>query len=171
MKEKDFEILFRETKGVVLSAVRRYLPCDFHYAIDDVVQETYIRVINSIESISFESEKQKKNFVYTVAKNESLRMAKKMGREIVKIRELQSVFTEEYDDILTGESDDSQILREAISKMPDIHRDIFLLMINGRSEEEISKKLSINKGTIKSRIHRGKVILYNILKEAEYEAN
>ncbi len=44
MKQREIQTIVEETKGVVLNAVRRYLSRDLMHAIDDVVQETYIRV-------------------------------------------------------------------------------------------------------------------------------
>ena len=61
MNEEQFEILVNETKGVVLNAIRRYLPAYLGHFVDDIAQEVYIRAYNKIAKARFENDNEKIN--------------------------------------------------------------------------------------------------------------
>ena len=54
-------------------------------------------------------------------------------------------------------------LNEAVKKLPRKYEDVFDLYVKGFNEKQIAKFLSISRGTVKSRIHRGKEKLRKIL--------
>ncbi len=53
MTETEFARIVHATKAVVLSAVEKHLAGRFYHAIDDVVQETYLRAYRSLTSDKF----------------------------------------------------------------------------------------------------------------------
>ena len=62
--------------------------------------------------------------------------------------------------------DIAQAVRDAIPKLPEEFRDCVLLRdMQGLSYEEICEVLSLAPGTVRSRIHRGRLILQRLLKE------
>jgi len=62
-----------------------------------------------------------------------------------------------------------QILRRAISQLPDIYRVLLILReYDGLSYQEISQIINIPIGTVKSRINRARIMLRNLLKEGNY---
>jgi RNA polymerase sigma-70 factor (ECF subfamily) len=162
MNEKEFVHFVENTKGIVLAAVRKYLPADLYHAIDDVAQETYLRIYRSIKKAAFPEDDSRNNWIYTIAKNESLRMVEKSNREDVRIRQfIESMGADEHiDEVL---SDEIVMIREVISSLPDKYRVVFELLVMGFSERQIAEKLSMKRGTIKSRIHRGKELIFRNL--------
>jgi RNA polymerase sigma-70 factor (ECF subfamily) len=54
-------------------------------------------------------------------------------------------------------------LDEAVKKLPDKYENVIGLYAKGFNEKQIAKFLSISRGTVKSRIHRGKEKLKEIL--------
>ena len=66
---------------------------------------------------------------------------------------------ETYDD----EIEDIERMKDSIDVMPKKYRDVFVQTIQGANEKEISDKLSISPGTVKSRIYRGKKILMKLM--------
>ncbi len=52
-----------------------------------------------------------------------------------------------------------------IEKLPEKYKDVMKLKALGNDETQIAGKLGIPKGTVKSRLSRGKLILYKLLQE------
>jgi RNA polymerase sigma-70 factor (ECF subfamily) len=166
MTNNEFDKFVNETKGVVLSAIEKYLEYDnFHY-IDDIVQETYLKAYKSLQKKQFRGDSKISSWLYVIAKNESIRMNQKFYRD----KNLEKKFVE-YEQIKndynTQKKDDYKLLKELKKKvfgLPNIYRKIFNLYLDGSNENEISEKLEIPKGTVKSRLHRGKKILLKLFK-------
>ena len=165
MTDGDFERFVEDTKGIVLAAVRRYLPPDLLHAIDDVVQETYLRAYRGMGSAVFSGENSNHNWLYTIAKNESLRTVGKAARENESIKLLAEELASKTTLAPEHFGEEITLIRETISILPEKYRNVFELLIMGFSEEQIAQRLSIRRGTIKSRIHRGREMLSRILSE------
>ncbi|HON77944.1 MAG TPA: RNA polymerase sigma factor [Spirochaetota bacterium] len=165
MTEKEFTRFVEETKGIVLSAVRRYLSCDLDHAIDDVVQEAYLRIYRNLHKINFTEESSRNNWIYTIAKNESLRMVEKSNRDSVKVKKFIESMEPGSEKVMDAMTEEIIIIREVISGLPEKYRMVFELLVLGFSEKQISEKLALKKGTIKSRIHRGRELINRTLSE------
>jgi RNA polymerase sigma factor (sigma-70 family) len=166
MTDKEFTEVIDKTKKVVLAAVARNLYHDFHHAIDDVVQETYIRAYKALTKNSFDDRASITSWLYTIARNESLRMNSRLYRTSV-----EPIDNYEW---MAGESDPQMIelfeiseLHEKISSLPGKYREVMELVSAGLSEREISEKLSIKAGTVKSRSSRGREMLNKIYSEVK----
>lgn len=161
MKENDFCSFVEKTKPVVLAAVNRYFPGNYYYYIDDVVQETYFRAYKAINKGKINIENNLSNWLYTIAKHESIRMTEKLKREEAKVLKAQESYTEKGN---SGNSIDEEMIemKEIISGLPDKYKSIFELLVYGYSESQIAEKLDIRHGTVKSRIHRGRELIHRI---------
>jgi len=177
MNEEKFTKIVDETKSIVLSAIKKHLFNDYFYAIDDVVQETYIRAYKSLVKNKFKEEAKLSSWLYVIAKNESIRMNKKLKREEERreryaekrIKYYANEFFYNPDDEVSR-NENIRKLKNAIFELPDKYKEVFSLYIKGYNEKQISELLSISRGTVKSRTHRGKEILSNMLnKEVKYE--
>ncbi len=159
MNEAELAVFIEETKSIVLSSIRRYLPPSLHHSIDDVVQETYLRVYRTLPGMKFSDESARKNWLYTIAKNESLRIKSKSYKEDEKTGKLIKSIPERsvLPDFL---AEDIEFLKEVISLLPEKYRAVFELVALGFSEKEVAMKLSIKAGTVKSRMHRGRELIY-----------
>ncbi len=161
MTEKEFAEIVNTTKKIVLSAVSKHLAERFSFAIDDVVQETYLRAYRSLVGNKFRGESALSTWLYTIARNESLRMSSKLEREEKKIEKLKN--TPQAD-----ETEDSGLIEKyfnLLKKIPEKYSDILFHYYNGFSEKEIAEKLQISKGTVKSRNSRGKALLKKLSME------
>ena len=147
-----------------MSAVEKHLSSRFYHSIDDIVQETYIRAYRSLSRNKFRGDSSVNSWLYAIARNESLRMSKRLAREEqkfqnsverMKITKFQNAGTNDYA---------IQELSEAISNLPDKYRPVLEMISQGFSEKRISDKLKIKKGTVKSRASRGREMLYKFLK-------
>lgn len=164
MNEQEFFCLIEDTKKIVFAAIRKYLPAHLHHAIDDVAQETYIRVYKGIGKATFADIRARNNWIYTIARNESLRMSYKHGREDAKASSLRDSLLMREDSGPDPADADTASIRETISALPPKYRDIFELLMLGCSESQIAEKLTLKRGTIKSRIHRGRELIHRDLR-------
>lgn len=135
-----------------------YLILKSEVEAEDIVQETFIRVFEKIDS--FKGKSGLYTWIYTIALN--------LARD--KLRNKQDNLY--LEDELTGISDveyqverniDKKILREELFKMNDLYREVLVLFyFEELAIKEISNLLNEKEGTIKSKLSRGR----NILKES-----
>ncbi|MEA1912591.1 MAG: sigma-70 family RNA polymerase sigma factor [candidate division WOR-3 bacterium] len=173
INEETFTSIVDETKGIVLAAIKKYLFVEYGNAIDDVVQETYIRAYKSLVKNKFKNQAKLSSWLYIIAKNESLRLNKKLNKEEYARKSLHSYTQELYNDQIEYEIDKKNMiekLKKTILQLPDKYKCVLSLYIKGYNEKQISKSLLLPLGTVKSRTHRGKEILAKKLsKEENYE--
>jgi len=167
MNEREFAEFVKDTKKTVLTAIGKNMTPRFYHAIDDVAQETYIRAYRALEKNSFKGDSSIETWLYTIARNESLRMNKKLLREEEKSKKVLTAFGETVTEDYSSDSEDAEFMNEHISLLPDKYRDVLLLSSQGFNISDISQKLGIPSGTVKSRSARGKkMILENIRRES-----
>lgn len=155
MNEREFAEIVGRTKKTVLSAIEKNLAVRFYQAIDDVVQETYLRAYKSLDKGKFRGDSSIETWLYSIARNESLRMNEKMMREEKKEKRLM-----ESDNGEENMADDGiALLHDNIRMLPEKYGSVLTLVAQGLSINQISDKLGINEGTVKSRISRGKKII------------
>ncbi len=162
MTEREFAEIVNDTKGIVLSAIEKHLSNRFSHAIDDVVQETYLRAYRSLVNNSFRDDSKLSTWLYTIAKNECFRMDKKLSREEIKFQKSVEMAK------LSGQqgtefSTDIAYLRELITQLPEKYRSVIELISLGFSEKAIADKLNLKRGTVKSRASRGREMLQRII--------
>lgn len=160
MKTNEFSKIVSETKTIVLSAIEKNLAERFSFAIDDVVQETYIRAFKALSKESFRGDSSLSTWLYVIARNEALRMNEKLSREEKKVEKLKIV-TKEY-----KEPEDSSPIEDLLrwlKKIPEKYRVVLEHYLSGKGEAEIAKELNIETGTVKSRAHRGRNMVKKIM--------
>ncbi len=161
--ETEFAEIVGSTKKVVLSAVSRTLPDDYYHAIDDIVQETYIRAYRSLVKGKFRNEASMSTWLYTIARNESLRMLKKLNREEEKRKKEKDRQLKKCTDSVDVESRPDLALY--IQKLPEKYRAVVLLFLQGKKEKEIALELGVAAGTVKSRLSRAREKLKVLIHE------
>ena len=161
--ENDFARVVNETKSVVLSAVEKHLSQRHYHAIDDVVQETYLRAYRSLVKNKFRGDSAVTSWLYSIARNESYRMNKKLEREEEKFHKSVDAIGRQ-DAMIHTDKDHLEVkeLVEKIGLLPDKYRSVIKLVSEGYSEKDIAQTLSIKKGTVKSRTSRGREMLKKI---------
>ncbi len=167
MTENEFILIVAQTKKVVLAAIARNLYPRFAHAIDDVAQETYMRAYKHLTGDKFRAESEISTWIYTIARNESLRMNKKMLREEQKMdKQKQQTREGPVNDLPWWEMDyDKDLLYRMIDLLPENFQKVLRLVAQGYSVQDISKELAIAQGTVKSRTSRAK----NLIREKYQE--
>lgn len=162
MDQKEFAGLIETTKHIVLSAIKKNLYEEFYDSIDDVVQETYIRAYKSLAANKFRGDSSHSTWLYTIARNESLRMNQKRMRQANLAMRLKEKVTQ--DSILNPREEFEERgleleVQDLISNLPWKYKSVLALVSEGYKEQQIAQKLGIPEGTVKSRSFRGKQLL------------
>ncbi|WP_411816382.1 RNA polymerase sigma factor [Hyphococcus sp. DH-69] len=140
---------------------------------EDVVQETYLRAFQKLES--FRADSELSTWLSRIAINTAYRRLRRRGR-VVFFEDFASPKNEGDDPhpaFIEGvESEEPSpefqmqitqlrsLLQEAIDMLPLEFRTVFVLAkVDGRSVKEIATILSINEQTVKTRLHRAKAKL------------
>ena len=127
----------------------------------DVAQEVFIKVYNSLSSFNFKSSF--KTWIYKVALNTALNTVKKRTRDMRKMEEYNktakgSSFHIDTDPIHDNDND-LNIEKTLKILNPDQRACILLREVEGLSYKEIAEALKININTVRSRLKRARLAL------------
>src|SRR4051812_34937260 len=134
---------------------------------EDLVQEVFIRVYRHLHR--FDRSKKFSTWAYTIASNLAKNELRNRSRNpLVLFQTVQKSYQDddrpvEFEDP-TSRPDDmyhqrhlQQIVEETVSKLPEHHRNVFILReLEGKSYEEIAEITDCNLGTVKSRLNRAR---------------
>lgn len=154
--------LFKQHYTPLVLFAKNYIP---DVEIDkDIVQEVFLTLIEAGEG--FNSIDNFKAYLYQSVKNKCL---KHLRHEEVKKRYFSYARQEmRHDEFflehILEEEVYSLLIRE-IENLPEQCRKVYLLSLEGKSNQEIADKLSIGIETVKSHKKAGKQFLYNRLKD------
>ena len=165
MNEREFAEIVKRTKKTVLSAIEKNMASRFYHAIDDVAQETYIRAYRGLEKNSFRGDSSIDTWLYKIAKNESLRMNHKLIREEEKAKKV----SESTSLVQAADSGDASYLHDHLKLLPEKYKSVLTLTSQGFNINDISQKLGIRPGTVKSRASRGKKIIHENIRRENHE--
>ena len=142
----------------------------------DVSQDTFMKAYRSIKF--FEGKSSFYTWLYSICRNCCYDYIKAKGRRMrhnISLHEYESeedgttleiADNESRPDVMYEKQRTMELIRNAISLLPDNHREIILLRdINGLSYEEVAQSLGISEGTVKSRLNRARHRLQTLLKD------
>lgn len=118
----------------------------------DIAQETFIRLYQSWFSI--ETEEQARSFMYTTARNLCISHIRHQTiEEQFVMAELEKIRREDTDENFYSEvtyQETLRLLRKAIEALPQQSRQIILLGLNGKNNNEIADLLDVSVNTVKT---------------------
>jgi len=168
MTDKEFSNVVDMTKKIVLSSIEKNLSPRFYHAIDDIVQETYLRAYKSIKKNMFRGDSGIGTWIHSIARNEALRMNSKLIKEEEKFKKSISLAVE-AEEPRDNDMHDVDYLYGTIDQLPDIYKSVMKLVAGGFSVKQVSERLGIEPGTVKSRTSRGKEIMKKIMMGERHE--
>lgn len=134
---------------------------------EDLVQEVFIRVYRHLHR--FDRTKKFSTWVYTIASNLAKNELRNRSRNPLVLfqtitknwqdeeRPLQFEDAANRPDDLYRKRDIREKVEEAVSRLPEHHRNVFVLReLEGKSYEEIAEITHTNLGTVKSRLNRAR---------------
>lgn len=134
---------------------------------EDVVQETFIKVYKNINS--FDADRKFSSWIYRISHNEAINHLKKYRKATVLSYDgseylLNSLKTERNLIKELINSEDYQVLKTALDKLPLKYKEVIILKyLEEKSYEEISQILEKPIATVGTLINRAKAQLKNLL--------
>ena len=154
---EDFENLYRKYAGGALRLAAAVL--GDKDSADDAVQEAFIRVYRSLEK--FDSSRDFKPWFDRILINECRRIAS-VRLQYVDIDDVEKIGGLSY----STDDDEIEALKGAISRLKPKYRELILLKyMQGYTESEIAKIVSLPRSTVKSRLFEARNEIKCILKE------
>ena len=133
---------------------------------EDCAQEAFIQAWNQLRN--FRGDSAYSTWLHRIAVNSVLGRMRKSRREqdrIMAVGEMDRPVLE------TGDSGEMRDLSEAVDRLPEGARNVFVLhAIYGYSHEEAGEMLGIATGTSKAQLHRAKLLLAQQLKQQGFES-
>lgn len=161
--------------------ITKYHPLIFKYLCkisgdefiaEDLVQETFIKMIRSIDTFDIYGKAKFYTYLISIAKNcyiDHYRREKKRALDIAINDDLKIADKNNVEEIVIAKLEHSNVL-EAIDNLTDSQKmAIKLKYIEELTTKEIGEILNIETKTIKSRIHNGMVKLRNTLKGGDVD--
>jgi len=141
----------------------------------DLVQETFMRAYTAWDG--FEGRAQPSTWLYTIARRTALRMRRRRAGQPARMEPLAEELcasdvidvdaaTDPLDALIAEE--EQERLREALEALPLRYRlPVSLKELGGMSVEDVAELLKLNKGTVKSRLHRGRNALADLMTQPD----
>ena len=164
--EAAFEELIRQYEKKVYTLCFRM--CGNSEDAEEAAQDAFLALWRGIDR--FRQESSLSTWIYRLATNaciDTLRRRKKQSGSVSLDDEelfVDAVDTSPQPQETVEHREEQQLLQEGLSALPEEYRKVLILReIEGLSYTEIAESASIELGTVKSRISRGRSLLRNFL--------
>lgn len=168
MTERRFRKIIAGTKKAVLGAIRAHLSPALAHAVDDVAQETYIRIYRALKKGSFSDDPNKlSSWAYVIARNECYRMNGKEVRNQKRenaAADLMLLQQWQQDDSLESFMDLEE-MESRLAVLEEPFRSTVAAVLEGYTLAEVAARMNVALGTIKSRLHRARERLRSLAAE------
>ncbi len=153
MTEEELVTLIRDNKALVIGAIGKYLYSECSEYAEDVFQEVWYRAYRALKNDRFRGDSKPGTWLYTIARNESLRQNEKCARikERLLAKEPEQSVAGHEESILEKMSFDT-----ILQKLPEIYRSVVQFRVEGFAVQEIAQRMGIREGTVKSRLSRAR---------------
>lgn len=161
--QKAFREIVERHHSIAYAAVRAVLGNGDD--IEDVVQDVFVKVFKGLHT--FRGTSKLSTWIYRIARNEAINAAKRSGPDTDTVENLELPAPEsERPDWRLRQVRIREVLDAALARLDAEERQaIELRYLGERSYEEIADILEIPLGTVKTHIHRGKLMLREILRK------
>ena len=133
---------------------------------EDCAQEAFIQAWNKLDK--FRGDSAFSTWLHRIAVNAVLGRMRKSKREQDRIMAVAEITPP---GIVTGDTGELRDLSEAVDRLPEGARHVFVLhAVYGYSHDEAGKMLGIATGTSKAQLHRARRLLTQQLKEEGFDA-
>ena len=160
-ERREFLELYNRYGTAMLRVAQRYFPNDSH-TVEDAVQNAWLKAVENFSKILSVDCKKRGAYLVIIVKNESISMLRK--------RHPEQPFDEAFANKQSNLGDrGAASVAELIQTMPDTYRAVLeMRFVEERSTREIAKTLRLKETTVNTRIHRGRAMLIEKLKEEGY---
>lgn len=167
------EQVLRDYGPRVYSLARRMLGNDAD--AEDVTQDVFVQVLRNLPT--FRGESAFSTWLYRIAVNTALSYRRK--RAVRKAHSLAEPFQEFADngehlrpvrrwapgpEQLALDREAHELIERAIGRLPETYRDVLVLAdVEGLSNADIAEMLGLSVAAVKSRLHRARLLMRNLL--------
>jgi len=166
--ESAYQIILNSYKGRIFSYVFQTIR-NYHDA-EDITFDTFIRCFKSLKT--FDTKRPFATWLYTIAHNLTIDFLRKNKKHYEQIDERSVEEIEIADEKSSRPALDYDIqqklnkVEQALAQLPPIDREIIILFHREeKSYQEISSILNLPETTIKTRLHRARLRLKELVKE------
>ena len=166
-----FELLMRRHNQRLYRAARAILRDETE--VEDVLQQTYLNAFSHLHQ--FEARSQFSTWLTRILINEASHRRRKLQRS----SQMSAAPDRHHDDsVESARAPDPdpehrayatelhRVLEDAIDSLPDAYRLVFMLRdVEGLSTNETALALDVGPETVKTRLHRGRVMIRRVLRE------
>jgi RNA polymerase sigma factor (sigma-70 family) len=118
------------------------------YIAEDIVQETFVKVIEKIHTFRFRSSF--KTWILTICRNIALKKLKDRSI-VIENQDPQRNIDDSFEDRLINQT----LFQESIQQLPKEQKEAIQLILKGYTLKQVAKLKSIPEGTAKSRVRLG----------------
>ena len=155
-----FEVIVSRYEGAFLRKARSIV-WNVRGAVEatDMVQDTFVKIYLNAHRFERQPGASFRSWAYKILVNTCLSHLKKAGRENLKIANMEPEVYEALPD--TSDLREKKILVDealcVMSKMPVALREVLEpILINGLTQQDLSRQLKVSAGALRTRIHRAK---------------
>lgn len=125
----------------------------------ELVQETYLNAWKSIDRL--EDSDRMRAWMFAILRNQYTKLLRKEKRSVPTSEHLDTLQNSKSS---SNENETVDQVQAALGKLSDIHKlPLLLVAIEGMSVEDAGKVLDLPRGTVLSRLHRGRQKLKELL--------
>ncbi|WP_409969899.1 sigma-70 family RNA polymerase sigma factor [Bengtsoniella intestinalis] len=158
-EREEFSRLYHRYGNAMLRVAQRYFSSDLSMA-EDAVQNAWLKVVRNFSKIQEISCKKQGAYLVVIVKNESISILRKHRKEVP------------FDETLVcedAEHGDAESIIVLIRNLPETYRAVLdLRFVEERTPQEIAQQLGLTESTVYTRIHRGRALLMEKLREEDY---
>ena len=149
-KRREFESIVREHSEQLYWQIRRIVLT--HDDANDVLQNTFLKAWNAYDS--FHGESKVSTWLSRIAINESLDFLRRNNHSTISTEDEPSISHTLLADPYFDGTEVEAMLQEAIAKLPDVQRTVFLLRYFEEMKfSDISQRLNTSEGALKASYH------------------
>lgn len=125
------------------------------FLAEDLKQEVLIKIINNIQKFDIEGKGKFSSYIITISKNCYLDYLRKQRKYIYEISIEDKVIEERIEDTIINNIYLKEVVK-SLNNLPENQKVVISMKyLQGFTIKEISEKLHVETGTVKSRIHNG----------------
>lgn len=161
---RDFERIYHRYHDDIFRRVYRILQNTEE--AKDAVQETWIRVLKSMEVLRGKDEAVVRTYIMTIARNQSITVLRKKKRERELFEDFAAIESIEDSDLYEACEDEGiERVKACIDMLGDAQRDVIIMYyLYHRSLKQIAELFGISQAVAESRWNHGRVRLMELLK-------
>lgn len=162
--KQDFERIYDKYHDDILRRIYQILRN--REDAKDAMQETWIRVLKSMDVLRGKEEAVIRTYIMTIARNQSISILRKQKKEKELFEDTESLERISDTDLFEAcESEGISRVTACIDMLGDAQRDVIIMYyLYHRSLKEIARLFGISETVAESRWNHGRVRLMNLLK-------